>query len=198
MRGDAAADASRSVLHVPGEDSLVHVARDREEEVAGFAWRVKAAVRRGALDRLDRAALVVRTPLPHVYVTREVLRSAACRTRCSTRSRSPPNRGRPPSTSSARSSAPASLVARQWRSWGHRISLRSRRRPPRARRRGGVRPRAGRARLSGSARRRGRSSTRGRSRDWPRRRVPAACSNSSRASWSRCDRWHRSPNTCDC
>ena len=31
---------------------------------------------RGALARLDRAALVVRTPLPYVYVTREVLRSA--------------------------------------------------------------------------------------------------------------------------
>ena len=31
---------------------------------------------RGARSRLDRAALVVRTPLPYVYVTREVLRSA--------------------------------------------------------------------------------------------------------------------------
>src|SRR6185295_3308347 len=29
-----------------------------------------------SLDRLDRAAIVVRTPLPYVYVTREVLRSA--------------------------------------------------------------------------------------------------------------------------
>jgi RecB family exonuclease len=76
VRGDAVADASRPVLQVPAEDTLVHVARDREEEVAGFARRVKAAVRRGALDRLDRAALVVRTPLPYVYVTREVLRSA--------------------------------------------------------------------------------------------------------------------------
>ena len=85
VRGDVPTDASRPVLQVPSfaeategrpSDSLVHVARDREEEVAGFARRVKAGVRRGALDRLDRAALVVRTPLPYVYVTREVLRSA--------------------------------------------------------------------------------------------------------------------------
>jgi RecB family exonuclease len=69
-------DASRPVLQVPAGGALAHVARDREEEVAGFARRIKAAVRRGALDRLDRAAIVVRTPLPYVYVTREVLRSA--------------------------------------------------------------------------------------------------------------------------
>ena len=72
------ADAARPgpLLRVPPDGALVHVARDREEEVAGFARRVKAAARSGALDRLDRAALVVRTPLPYVYVTREVLRSA--------------------------------------------------------------------------------------------------------------------------
>jgi RecB family exonuclease len=64
------------LLQVPADGALVHVARDREEEVAGFARRVKAAARRGGLARLDRAALVVRTPLPYVYVTREVLRSA--------------------------------------------------------------------------------------------------------------------------
>ncbi|HZI79593.1 MAG TPA: PD-(D/E)XK nuclease family protein [Vicinamibacterales bacterium] len=73
--GDAGESVAPS-LQVPAGDAPVHVARDREEEVAGFARRVKAAVRRGALDRLDRAALVVRTPLPYVYVTREVLRSA--------------------------------------------------------------------------------------------------------------------------
>jgi RecB family exonuclease len=72
--GDA--PASSPVVRVPPGGALVHVARDREEEVAGFARRIKGAVRRGALERLDRAALVVRTPLPYVYVTREVLRSA--------------------------------------------------------------------------------------------------------------------------
>jgi hypothetical protein len=34
------------VLQVPADGAQVHVARDREEEVAGFARRVKAAVRR--------------------------------------------------------------------------------------------------------------------------------------------------------
>jgi RecB family exonuclease len=73
--GDGGEDGGPA-LQVTRDGELVHVARDREDEVAGFARRVKAAVRRGALDRLDRAALVVRTPLPYVYVTREVLRSA--------------------------------------------------------------------------------------------------------------------------
>jgi RecB family exonuclease len=54
----------------------VQRARDREEEVAGFARRVKAAVRRGELASPSRAAFVVRQPLPYVYVGREVLRSA--------------------------------------------------------------------------------------------------------------------------
>jgi RecB family exonuclease len=72
----AATAASGPMLQVPTGGAVVHVARDREEEVAGFARRIKGAVRRGALERLDRAALVVRTPLPYVYVTRDVLRSA--------------------------------------------------------------------------------------------------------------------------
>ena len=76
VREGDAAETSAPVLLVPPDGAQVHLARDREEEVAGFARRVKAAVRRGALDRLDRAALVVRTPLPYVYVTREVLRAA--------------------------------------------------------------------------------------------------------------------------
>jgi RecB family exonuclease len=76
VRAGEPGDVSSPVLLVPPDGALVHLARDREEEVAGFARRVKGAVRRGALERLDRAALVVRTPLPYVYVTREVLRSA--------------------------------------------------------------------------------------------------------------------------
>jgi len=77
VRADPA-DAARAdpLLVVPPGGALVHEARDREEEVAGFARRVKAAARGGSLARLDRAALVVRSPLPYVYVTREVLRSA--------------------------------------------------------------------------------------------------------------------------
>ncbi|HLG57447.1 MAG TPA: PD-(D/E)XK nuclease family protein [Vicinamibacterales bacterium] len=59
-----------------GPAPRVHRARDREEEVASFARRVKAAVRDGSLSSSSRAALVVRQPLPYVYVARDVLRSA--------------------------------------------------------------------------------------------------------------------------
>ena len=64
------------ILLIPGSGGLVHTARDREEEVAGFARRVKLAARRPGAGPLDRVALVVRQPLPYVYVAREVLRSA--------------------------------------------------------------------------------------------------------------------------
>src|SRR5262249_47807454 len=47
-----------------------------EEEIASFARRVKKAVRAGEISSLDRAALVVKQPLPYVYLAREVLRSA--------------------------------------------------------------------------------------------------------------------------
>jgi RecB family exonuclease len=64
------------VLLTPSLESRLHRARDREDEVAGFARRVKADARRGVLASPSRAALVVRRPLPYVYVAREVLRSA--------------------------------------------------------------------------------------------------------------------------
>jgi RecB family exonuclease/inactivated superfamily I helicase len=66
------AGASPPTLLLPA----LHVARDREEEVAQFARRVKAVARRDAAPPLDRFALVVRQRLPYVYVAREVLRSA--------------------------------------------------------------------------------------------------------------------------
>jgi RecB family exonuclease len=65
------------VLLVPPAAGVAHVARDREEEIAGFARRVRASGRRPDAPPLDRIALVVRRPLPYVYVGREVLRSAA-------------------------------------------------------------------------------------------------------------------------
>jgi RecB family exonuclease len=68
--------ATGPVLLVPPGDVLAHVARDREEEVAGFARWVKQAARQNQIAQLDRVALVVRQPLPYVYVAREVLRSA--------------------------------------------------------------------------------------------------------------------------
>jgi RecB family exonuclease len=64
------------LLAVPGNGASVFQSRDREEEVAGFARRVKEQVRRGEVPSLDRTALVVRQPLPYVYIAREVLRSA--------------------------------------------------------------------------------------------------------------------------
>jgi RecB family exonuclease len=69
-------DVSTPRLAVPSGDALVHSARDREEEVAGFARWVKHLMRHGEVTTQDRVALIVRQPLPYVYVAREVLRSA--------------------------------------------------------------------------------------------------------------------------
>ena len=74
-------DASRQppVLLVPAGDALTHTARDREEEIAGFARWVRREMRNadaGAISATDRMALVVHRPLPYVYLAREVLRSA--------------------------------------------------------------------------------------------------------------------------
>jgi RecB family exonuclease len=68
-RGKASLDAA-----VGG--GMVHVARDREEEIAEVARRVKHAVRGGVIASPSDAALIVRQRLPYVYVAREVLRSA--------------------------------------------------------------------------------------------------------------------------
>jgi RecB family exonuclease len=65
------------VLVVPPRTGVAHVSRDREEEIAAFARRVRAAARGCDAPPLDRMALVVRRPLPYVYVARDVLRSAA-------------------------------------------------------------------------------------------------------------------------
>ena len=64
------------VLLVPPGGAMIHLARDREEEVAGFARWVKQSARAGELVDLSRTAVVVRQPLPYVYIAREVLRSA--------------------------------------------------------------------------------------------------------------------------
>lgn len=63
-------------IAVPGSDSLLYLVRDREEEVATFARRVKEARRRARSTTLDRMALVVHQPLPYVYLARSVLGSA--------------------------------------------------------------------------------------------------------------------------
>jgi len=51
--------------------------RDREEEVADFAVRVRHLAQQDDAPPLERIALVVRRPLPYVYLARDVLRSAA-------------------------------------------------------------------------------------------------------------------------
>lgn len=73
----AKATAGRPVLLVPPKTGVVHVSRDREEEVAAFARRVRRWAKEADPPPLERLALVVRQPLPYVYIAREVLRSAA-------------------------------------------------------------------------------------------------------------------------
>jgi ATP-dependent helicase/nuclease subunit B len=67
----AATPHTPPALLVPADGRLVHAARDREDEVALFARLV-----RQERPALDRTALVVRRPLPYVYLARETLRSA--------------------------------------------------------------------------------------------------------------------------
>ena len=66
-------------LSPPAEAELdggVRLSRDREEEVRDYARRVKVTARSAAPVPLERMALVVRRPLPYVYLAREILRSA--------------------------------------------------------------------------------------------------------------------------
>jgi RecB family exonuclease len=64
-------DTRGPTILVASTGHSAHIARDREEEVAGFArWVRQKRV------PLDRTALVVRQPLPYVYIARGVLASA--------------------------------------------------------------------------------------------------------------------------
>ena len=76
VRFEARSAGSEPIVVVPTAAAVVYVARDREEEVATFARRVKAAFRDGDLSSLDRAALIVHQPLPYIYLARGVLGSA--------------------------------------------------------------------------------------------------------------------------
>jgi RecB family exonuclease len=76
VRFDPERPQRKPFIAVPDSDSLLYVVRDREEEVAAFARRVKEADRRRLSTTLDRTALVVHQPLPYVYLARSVLGSA--------------------------------------------------------------------------------------------------------------------------
>jgi hypothetical protein len=75
----AADDRRAPPVLIPGQGGgTTWTARDREEEVAGFARWVREMQRKSAdgLRTLDRIALVVYRPLPYVYLARQVLQSA--------------------------------------------------------------------------------------------------------------------------
>jgi RecB family exonuclease/inactivated superfamily I helicase len=83
-RCDAALESSgRPTLLAPAVDSesLFFVSRDREEEIADIARRLKRSVRAAAAAAtpilpLERTAIVFKRPLPYVYLAREVLTAA--------------------------------------------------------------------------------------------------------------------------
>jgi RecB family exonuclease len=75
VRFDSNHPWEQPAVSVPDQESRVFVVRDREEEIAAFARRVKKARRDGRLSALDHAALVVHQPLPYVYLARSVLGS---------------------------------------------------------------------------------------------------------------------------
>ena len=63
----------RPMCLVPSADEWLFTSRDREEELAAFARRLKAERRAGRSDADARVALVVRRPLPYLYLARDVL-----------------------------------------------------------------------------------------------------------------------------
>jgi RecB family exonuclease len=65
-------EASIPRLVVPSADVHVAVARDREDELAAVARRIKAARRSGEATPLSGQALIVRRPLPYLYLARSV------------------------------------------------------------------------------------------------------------------------------
>lgn len=72
-RAVPAGDAGRPLCLVPSTDAWIFTSRDREDELAAFARRLKAERRAGRLAADARVALVVRRPLPYLYLARDVL-----------------------------------------------------------------------------------------------------------------------------
>jgi RecB family exonuclease len=75
--GVRAPGGGRPTLVVPGDEGpFVYQSRDREDELAQVARRIKAARRAGDATPLHRHALVVRRPLPYLYLARSVFGGA--------------------------------------------------------------------------------------------------------------------------
>ncbi len=72
-RAVPAGGGGRPLCLVPAADAWIFTSRDREEELAAFARRLKAERRAGRLTPDSRVALVVRRPLPYLYLARDVL-----------------------------------------------------------------------------------------------------------------------------
>ena len=66
-------EAGRPLCLVPDAEAWVFTSRDREDELAAFARRLKAERRAGRLTPASRVALVVRRPLPYLYLAHDVL-----------------------------------------------------------------------------------------------------------------------------
>ena len=60
-----------------GAEAFVLAHRDREEELAAVARRLKSDLQQPLAAALDRTALVVRRPLPYLYLARSVFEDAA-------------------------------------------------------------------------------------------------------------------------
>ena len=73
----ATPSGERALCLVPSVDEWVFTSRDREEELAAFARRLKAERRAGRLAPDTRVGLVVRRPLPYLYLAKDVLERAA-------------------------------------------------------------------------------------------------------------------------
>lgn len=71
--GVPAGTGGRPVCLVPSADEWMFTSRDREEELASFARRLKADRRAGRVAPGTRVAIVVRRPLPYLYLARDVL-----------------------------------------------------------------------------------------------------------------------------
>lgn len=74
---------ARPLLIVPGgePDKPWHTCRDRAEELAACARRIKADRRGGRVVPLDRIGVVYRKPLPYLYLARETIGAAGIRWR---------------------------------------------------------------------------------------------------------------------